>query len=393
MSSDAQIAQIAHAHGIPVMVDGAQSAPHFKVDVQAIDCDFFAFSGHKMYGPTGIGVLYGKEEWLEKLPPYQGGGEMIDKVTWEKTTFERLPFKFEAGTPDYIATHGLAKAIDYIESLGFDAILQHEQELTRYCMEQLMTIPNMHIYGPNLTIGTVPSVRDAVVSFNVGSIHHLDMGTLLDRLGIAVRTGHHCAQPLMDRGKIEAGCDEAGRGCLAGSVYAAAVILPDDYQNDLLNDSKQLTEKRRYQLREIIERDAVAWAVGIVTPEEIDKINILNASILAMHRALDQLKVRPEAIIVDGNRFKPYNNIPHTTIVKGDGKYLSIAAASILAKTYRDDYMNQLAEEYPQYDWLSNKGYPTKKHRDAIRQYGITPYHRKSYNLLGDGQLSLDFGD
>ena len=194
-------------------------------------------------------------------------------------------------------------------------------------------------------------------------------------------------------GKIEAGCDEAGRGCLAGSVYAAAVILPDDYQNDLLNDSKQLTEKRRYQLREIIERDAVAWAVGIVTPEEIDKINILNASILAMHRALDQLKVRPEAIIVDGNRFKPYNNIPHTTIVKGDGKYLSIAAASILAKTYRDDYMNRLAEEYPQYDWLSNKGYPTKKHRDAIRQYGITPYHRKSYNLLGDGQLCLDFGD
>ena len=192
-------------------------------------------------------------------------------------------------------------------------------------------------------------------------------------------------------GKIEAGCDEAGRGCLAGSVYAAAVILPDDYQNDLLNDSKQLTEKRRYQLREIIERDAVAWAVGIVTPEEIDKINILNASILAMHRALDQLKVRPEAIIVDGNRFKPYNKIPHTTIVKGDGKYLSIAAASILAKTYRDDYMNRLAEEYPQYDWRSNKGYPTKKHRDAIRQFGITPYHRKSYNLLGDGQLYFDF--
>ena len=195
----AQIAQIAHTHSIPVLVDGAQSAPHFKVDVQAMDCDFFAYSGHKMYGPTGIGVLYGKEEWLEKLPPYQGGGEMIDKVTWEKTTFERLPFKFEAGTPDYIATHGLAKAIDYIESLGFDAIQQHEQELTRYCMEQLMTIPDMHIYGPNLTIGTVPSVRDAVVSFNVGSIHHLDMGTLLDRLGIAVRTGHHCAQPLMDR--------------------------------------------------------------------------------------------------------------------------------------------------------------------------------------------------
>ena len=194
-------------------------------------------------------------------------------------------------------------------------------------------------------------------------------------------------------GKVEAGCDEAGRGCLAGSVYAAAVILPEDYQNELLNDSKQLTEKKRYQLREIIERDAVAWAVGIVTPEEIDKINILNASILAMHRALDQLKVRPEAIIVDGNRFKKYQDLPHTTIVKGDGKYLSIAAASILAKTYRDDYMNGLAKEYPQYDWLSNKGYPTKKHREAIRQFGITPYHRKSYNLLGDGQLSLDFGE
>ena len=193
------------------------------------------------------------------------------------------------------------------------------------------------------------------------------------------------------KGKIEAGCDEAGRGCLAGSVYAAAVILPEDYQNELLNDSKQLTEKRRYQLREMIERDAIAWAVGIVTPEEIDKINILNASILAMHRALDQLKVRPEAIIVDGNRFKPYQKLPHTTIVKGDGKYLSIAAASILAKTYRDDYMNKLSEEYPQYDWLSNKGYPTKKHREAIKLFGITPYHRKSYNLLGDGQLSLEF--
>ena len=193
-------------------------------------------------------------------------------------------------------------------------------------------------------------------------------------------------------GKIEAGCDEAGRGCLAGSVYAAAVILPEGYQNELLNDSKQLTERRRYQLRKIIERDAVAWAVGIVTPEEIDKINILNASILAMHRALDQLKVRPEAVIVDGNRFKPYQKLPYTTIVKGDGKYLSIAAASILAKTYRDDYMNRLAEEYPQYDWISNKGYPTKKHRDAIRQYGITPYHRKSYNLLGVEELSLDFG-
>ena len=202
------------------------------------------------------------------------------------------------------------------------------------------------------------------------------------------------------KGKIEAGCDEAGRGCLAGSVFAAAVILPEGYQNELLNDSKQLTEKKRYQLREIIERDAVAWAVGIVTPEEIDKINILNASILAMHRALDQLKVRPEAIIVDGNRFKPYYEftvdrqqkpLPHTTIVKGDGKYLAIAAASILAKTYRDDYMNELAKEYPQYDWLSNKGYPTKKHREAIKQFGITPYHRKSYNLLGDGQLSFDF--
>lgn len=194
-------------------------------------------------------------------------------------------------------------------------------------------------------------------------------------------------------GLIEAGCDEAGRGCLAGSVYAAAVILPPDYQNELLNDSKQLTEKRRYELRPIIERDAIAWAVGIVTPEEIDHINILNASILAMHRALDQLKVQPQAVIVDGNRFKPWNKLPYTTIVKGDGKYLSIAAASVLAKTYRDDYMNRLAEEYPQYDWLSNKGYPTRKHREAIRQYGTTPYHRMSYNLLGDGQLSLQFED
>lgn len=205
---------------------------------------------------------------------------------------------------------------------------------------------------------------------------------------------HKCSDMLASHyyeGKIEAGCDEAGRGCLAGSVYAAAVILPEGYQNELLNDSKQLSEKKRYQLREIIERDAVAWAVGIVTPEEIDQINILNASILAMHRALDQLKVRPEAIIVDGNRFKPYQDLPHTTIVKGDGKYLAIAAASILAKTYRDDYMNQLAEEYPQYDWLSNKGYPTRKHREAIKQFGITPYHRRSYNLLGDGQLSFDF--
>lgn len=192
-------------------------------------------------------------------------------------------------------------------------------------------------------------------------------------------------------GLIEAGCDEAGRGCLAGSVYAAAVILPSDYQNELLNDSKKLTAKKRYALREEIERDAIAWAVGIVTPEEIDKINILNASFLAMHRALDQLQVRPEAVIVDGNRFKSYQDLPSTTIVKGDGKYLSIAAASILAKTYRDDYMLSLAEEYPQYDWQSNMGYPTKKHRQAILEYGITPYHRKSYNLLGDGQLSFDF--
>ena len=192
-------------------------------------------------------------------------------------------------------------------------------------------------------------------------------------------------------GKIEAGCDEAGRGCLAGSVYAAAVIFSADYQNEELNDSKQLTDKKRHQLREIIERDAVAWAVGVVTPEEIDKINILNASFLAMHRALDQLKVRPEAIIVDGNRFKQYGEVPHTCIVKGDAKYLSIAAASILAKTYRDDYMDGLAEEYPQYDWKSNKGYPTKKHREAIRQYGVTPYHRMSYNLLGDGQLDIPF--
>ena len=200
-------------------------------------------------------------------------------------------------------------------------------------------------------------------------------------------------------GLIEAGCDEAGRGCLAGSVYAAAVIFPDDYQNADLNDSKQLTDKRRHQLREVIERDAIAWAVGIVSPEEIDKINILNASFLAMHRALNQLSVRPEAIIVDGNRFKPYPQLstldprplPHTCIVKGDGKYLSIAAASILAKTYRDDYMDALAEEYPQYQWKKNKGYPTKAHREAIRQYGITPYHRKSYNLLGSEELFLDF--
>ena len=197
-------------------------------------------------------------------------------------------------------------------------------------------------------------------------------------------------------GLVEAGCDEAGRGCLAGPVYAAAVILPADYHNELLNDSKQLSERRRYQLREVIERDALSWAVGVVGPEEIDEINILNASFLAMHRALDQLQVRPQAIIVDGNRFKPYpaqSPLPHTCIVKGDGKYLSIAAASILAKTYRDDLMLRLAQEYPFYDWQGNKGYPTRKHREAIRQHGITPYHRKSYNLLGDGQLSLQFDD
>lgn len=191
--------------------------------------------------------------------------------------------------------------------------------------------------------------------------------------------------------KVEAGCDEAGRGCLAGSVYAAAVILPPDYKNELLNDSKQLSERKRYLLRSIIENDAVAWAVGVVTAEEIDKINILNASILAMHRALDALKVQPEAIIVDGNRFKPYNDVPYTTIVKGDGKYLSIAAASILAKTYRDDYMKTIAEEYPQYEWKSNKGYPTNKHRAAIKKYGISPYHRKSFTLLPPEELSIDF--
>ena len=183
-------------------------------------------------------------------------------------------------------------------------------------------------------------------------------------------------------GLVEAGCDEAGRGCLAGSVYAAAVILPEDYVNDALNDSKQLTAHRRYELRAEIERDALAWAVGVVTPEEIDQINILNASILAMHRALDQLTLRPEAIIVDGNRFKPYRFIPYTTVVKGDGKYLSIAAASILAKTYRDDYMDRLAEEFPQYGWTENKGYPTCAHREAIAKYGVTPYHRKTFRLI-----------
>lgn len=191
-------------------------------------------------------------------------------------------------------------------------------------------------------------------------------------------------------GMTEAGCDEAGRGCLAGSVYAAAVILPHDYQNPRLNDSKKLTAKTRRELREEIMSDAVAWAVGVVTPGEIDRINILNASFLAMHRALDALSVRPEAVIVDGNRFKPYRDLPYATIVKGDGKYQAIAAASILAKTFRDDYMDRLAEEYPHYGWHSNKGYPTREHREGIRLHGITPYHRKSYNLLG-GELPLRF--
>lgn len=186
------IIRMAHERGIPVLVDAAQSAPHMKIDVQMLDCDFLAFSGHKMYGPTGVGVLYGKEDWLDRLPPYQGGGEMIDKVTWEKTTFERLPFKFEAGTPDYVATHGLATAIDYMERIGLDEIEAHEKDLTQYAMKQLQTIDGLTVYGPQ-------EERDAVVSFNISTIHHLDIGTLLDRLGIAVRTGHHCAQPLMDR--------------------------------------------------------------------------------------------------------------------------------------------------------------------------------------------------
>ena len=188
---------------------------------------------------------------------------------------------------------------------------------------------------------------------------------------------------------IEAGCDEAGRGCLAGSVFAAAVILPPDYENALLNDSKQLSAKKRYALREQIEKDAIAWAVGEVTAEEIDKINILNASILAMHRALDALKVRPEYVIVDGNRFKAYQDLPHTTIVKGDGKYLSIAAASILAKTYRDDYMVEQHALYPHYGWDKNAGYPTKQHREGIRQHGLTPIHRQTFNQLGEGQQTL----
>ena len=198
-------------------------------------------------------------------------------------------------------------------------------------------------------------------------------------------------RPFLHPDLIEAGCDEAGRGCLAGSVFAAAVILPRDYTNEQLNDSKQLTPKQRYALREVIERDAIAWAIGIVSPEEIDQINILNASITAMHRAIDQLQIRPEALIIDGNRFRPYHDIPYDTIVKGDGKYLSIAAASVLAKTYRDDYMKELHKEYPFYGWNHNAGYPTREHRKGIAEHGITPYHRKTFNLLGDGQLTLNF--
>ena len=196
--------------------------------------------------------------------------------------------------------------------------------------------------------------------------------------------------PYLEANRIEAGCDEAGRGCLAGSVFAAAVILPPDFKNDDLNDSKQLSEKKRYALRPVIEKEAIAWAVGIVTPEEIDKINILKASFLAMHRAIDQLQVRPEHLLIDGNRFTPYPDIKHTTVVTRDGKYLSIAAASILAKTYRDDYMDELAKEYPDYHWTENKGYPTKAHREAIRTIGITPYHRKTFTLLPE-QLTLNF--
>ncbi|NDV64271.1 ribonuclease HII [Bacteroides sp. 224] len=195
----------------------------------------------------------------------------------------------------------------------------------------------------------------------------------------------------LNKDLIEAGCDEAGRGCLAGSVFAAAVILPKDFQNELLNDSKKLTEKQRYLLREVIQQESLAWAVGIVTPEEIDEINILNASFLAMHRAVDQLTIKPEHLLIDGNRFRAYKDIPHTTVIKGDGKYLSIAAASILAKTYRDDYMNELHEQYPVYSWKQNKGYPTKKHRLAISNEGTSPYHRLTFNLLGDGQMELPF--
>lgn len=219
-----QIVKIAHDHGVPAMIDGAQSTPHFRVDVQDIDCDFFVFSGHKMYGPTGIGVLYGKEQWLDKLPPYQGGGEMIESVSFEKTTFERLPFKFEAGTPDYVATHGLATAIKYIENIGIDNISRHEQELTEYCMKRLEAIDGMRLFG------TVKG-KDAVVSFLVGNIHHLDMGTLLDRLGIAVRTGHHCAQPLMDRLGIQ------------GTVRASFALYNTKEEIDVLANGIEIVAK------------------------------------------------------------------------------------------------------------------------------------------------------
>lgn len=212
-----EIVEIAHRHGVPVMVDGAQSAPHMKVDVRAMDCDFFAFSGHKMYGPTGVGVLYGKREWLDRLPPYQGGGEMIESVSFEKTVFAQLPFKFEAGTPDYVATHGLATAIDYIERIGLDNIAEYEKELTQYCMDQLQSIDGMRIFGTS-------ERKDAVVSFLVGDIHHLDMGTLLDRLGIAVRTGHHCAEPLMQRLGIQ------------GTVRASFALYNTKEEIDILAD-------------------------------------------------------------------------------------------------------------------------------------------------------------
>ncbi len=212
-----EIVEIAHRHGVPVMIDGAQSAPHMKIDVRAMDCDFFAFSGHKMYGPTGVGVLYGKREWLDRLPPYQGGGEMIESVSFEKTVFAQLPFKFEAGTPDYVATHGLATAIDYIERIGLDSIAEYEKELTQYCMEQLRSIDGMRIFGTS-------ERKDAVVSFLVGDIHHLDMGTLLDRLGIAVRTGHHCAEPLMQQLGIQ------------GTVRASLALYNTKEEIDMLAD-------------------------------------------------------------------------------------------------------------------------------------------------------------
>lgn len=233
----AEIIKIAHAHDVPVMVDGAQSAPHFAIDVQKLDCDFLVFSGHKMYGPTGIGVLYGKEEWLEKLPPYQGGGEMIEHVSFEKTTFEQPPLKFEAGTPDYIASHGLATAINYMESLGLENIEAHEQELTKYAIERLSKIEGMKIYGPTTPIASqekslpAPDSHDAVVSFNVGKIHHMDMGTLLDQLGIAVRTGHHCAQPLMDR-----------LGVL-GTVRASFALYNTKEEIDILADGIERVRK------------------------------------------------------------------------------------------------------------------------------------------------------